>query len=35
MDIPIFEKKHFWLQSNDIPKHTWIVAGGGDFESFY
>jgi hypothetical protein len=35
MDIPIFEKKHFWLQSSDIPWRTWIVAGGDDFQVFY
>jgi hypothetical protein len=30
MGIPIFEKKHFWQQSNDIPKNTWKVVEGGD-----
>jgi hypothetical protein len=35
VDTPIFEKKHFWQQSNDIPKHIEKVAGEGDFESSY
>jgi hypothetical protein len=30
MGIPIFEKKHFWLQSSDIPRHTWKVVEEGD-----
>jgi hypothetical protein len=35
MDIPIFGKKHFLLQSSDIPKRIWKVVGGGDFPDSY
>jgi hypothetical protein len=31
MDIPIFGKKRSFLQSSDIPRHTWPVVGGDDF----
>jgi hypothetical protein len=30
MDIPTYGKKRSWLQSNDIPKHTWQVDGRDD-----
>jgi hypothetical protein len=30
MGTPTFEKKHFLLQSSDIPKRIWKVVGGGD-----
>ena len=35
MGIPIFEKKRFWPQNSDIPKHIWKVVGGGDFSDAY
>ena len=35
MDIPIFEKKYFLLQSSDTLEHTWKVAEGGDFQGPY
>jgi hypothetical protein len=31
MDIPIVGKKRSFLQSSDIPRHTWPVVGGDDF----
>jgi hypothetical protein len=35
MGIPIFEKKHFLLQSSDIPRHIEKVVEGGDSQGFY
>jgi hypothetical protein len=35
MGIPIFEKKHFLLQSSDIPKHIEKVVEGGDSQGIY
>jgi len=35
MGIPIFEKKHFLQQSNDIPKHIEKADEGGDSLGFY
>jgi len=35
MGTPIFGKKHFLLQSSDIPKHISKVVGGGDFSDAY
>ncbi len=34
MGIPTFEKKHFLLQNNGIPKHIWKVVEGGDSSDF-
>jgi hypothetical protein len=34
MGIPTFGKKHSWLQSNDIPMHTWQVAERDDSLGF-
>lgn len=35
MDIPIFEKKYFLLQSNDTPRRTLKVAEGGGSQGLY